>query len=206
MGPRTGQFVARYRYIEAQRAEGEDLVAEAQPAGGATEDEAVPEESPQALTDLDGRQIERRLSATGIGRRFAAKVTSQDLKEILHADNGAEAEFTTMHTFLEPVVIRETDQPDSYAIDAMVSAVDPEMKPLAYLLPFGPGTVYQIYGRVRMLGYVFSSAEKNEPLVFIVHQPAPGRTNLEFVHIKGEGTAADRKHKAVPLHEETSPE
>ncbi len=133
-----------------------------------------------------------------ISDSFFIKVTAKDLKEVLISKEGAKAYFNTRHTFLDPVIIRQSKRIEKYEIKAMVASIDQMGRPVVYNLPFGPGTVYKLYGKVKMFGSIFISFE-NEPLIFLVHKPKDGGNFLKFLHINGSGSVVRRDGKEISL-------
>ncbi len=124
--------------------------------------------------------------------RFTIKVASSDLQEVLVSVEGAKAYFNTSHTFVDPVVLRQSREPDQYDIEAVVAQVDQSRKPVIYNLPFGIGTTYKLYGRVKLFGHVMVSTTTSDPLVFLVQGPGLGGSSLRFVHCGGNGAVVTK--------------
>ncbi|MEI7766326.1 MAG: tetratricopeptide repeat protein [Phycisphaerae bacterium] len=130
--------------------------------------------------------------------KFTIQVTPTQLEEVLVSKEGAKAYFSTKHTFTDPVELKQTREQDKYEIKAMVASVDRNMKPIVYNLPFGKGTVYKLYGRVKFFDHVFTAAG-SEPLVFVVKEPKMFSSSRQFVHIGGSGTVVTNDGTEVPL-------
>lgn len=147
---------------------------------------------------IDGPKLEEQFVKEGIGSRFSVKVTSAELQEVLVSKDDAKAYFNTSHAFMDPVVLKESQEPGKYEIKAMVAGIDQSGKPALYNLPFGDGTVYMMYGRVKLFGCVFASSTP-EPLIFLVHRPNTDGTYLQFVHVGGNGTVVTKEGSEVSL-------
>lgn len=129
-----------------------------------------------------GNRLLEQFEKEGLADRFVLQVDTELLsKERLTAVNGAAAWIHPGHSYLRMVNIKESPSQGRYDITAMVATVSPSGEPSGYVLPFGPGCVYALYGKIEFLGCKFSSPPE-QPLVFLVYK------DNQFVHVRGEGT------------------
>jgi hypothetical protein len=115
--------------------------------------------------------------------------------------------------------LSQTYGSDEYQVEAMIAAVDASGQPVQGLLPVGPGTVFEIHGKVQLFGNTIE-ATGDDPLVFVVHNARnredtkaswvtsggllplrfklnagsprrlkPGQPFLQLVHMGGKGVA-----------------
>ncbi|MBN2269872.1 MAG: hypothetical protein JXN61_04615 [Sedimentisphaerales bacterium] len=129
-----------------------------------------------------GNRLLKQFENEGLADRFVLQVDAELLsKTRLTAVNGAAAWIHPGHSYSRTVDIKESPSQGRYDIAAMVATISPSGEPSGYVLPFGPGCVYALYGKIEFLGCKFSSPLEH-PLVFLVYK------DNQFVHVRGEGT------------------
>ncbi len=136
----------------------------------------------QSTDKIDGLAIEKEFDKDGPGSRYKIEVPADLLVNKTRVSVGGgqvQLGFNTSFTWAgPPFYFRQIDDSDTFNFPYMVSGMAADKSYAEFTIPFGPGTVCEVYGTVNIFG-VKIEANKERPLIFIVYSPS-GREDREW--------------------------
>lgn len=131
----------------------------------------------QTPPPLDGAAIEAQFVSDGLKGRLSIGITELELEQVFTNPAGIRLTFSPRHRVQPPIVVQAlgVDGASAYSIDAISTQLSQNRNVVAAVVPIGPGTIFQMVGKVQLLGNTITAAE-NDPLIFVVHAVAGTHT------------------------------
>jgi len=130
--------------------------------------------APEEGAAIDGDELEAKFARQGIGTRAHIDISKAELSRTFASPSGVKMTLSYNHEWSEPVNLRAFDASGeaAFSVEAMATQMtksdDGGYSLVEANLPIGAGTVYNIYGKVRLLGNLIA-ADGDAPLIFVVH-------------------------------------
>lgn len=143
---------------------------------------------------VDGIAVEKELIKSGTGSRVSIEISNDLLSKktkLKATDFSGAISFNPHLVWMgTPFYFRQITGLGQFKYPVMITGANKERTYFEFVIPIGPGTVYEVYGNVEVFG-VKISADRFSPLVFVVYSPegSPPDTKLVNPVPDGWGTA-----------------